>query len=323
MRKLFPLLGILIFVILAQGYYPHDARIKKRVIVATAKKVILGVVVKDLDEKDKEELKVESGAKIEKVLEDSEAERIGLREDDVIVRFDGQEVRSARALKEMVSEIKDEKTVKITVVRDGKEKTFEAKIKPQEPEDVCVKIIGEDEDVDVDVDDEVLVAPEFPDIKKFFWVGSEKGAFLGVHAINISKQLLEYFEVDHGVLIEKVIKDSPAEKAGLKAGDVITEIGNRKVRDFEDLIRIMNYYDPGDKVTVYFTRKGKKNFVEVELGKKPHHRIFKKRFRPDKDFFFYQFHDIPKKLRMKLNKLRDLDEKLEELVDINIELFIL
>ena len=65
------------------------------------------------------------------------------------------------------------------------------------------------------------------------------------------------------------MKDSPAEKAGLKAGDVITSINDRRIEDAEDLIRTINYFNPEEEVEVVFNRKGDKKEVNAVLDKKP------------------------------------------------------
>jgi len=54
-------------------------------------------------------------------------------------------------------------------------------------------------------------------------------SFLGIEAESLGSQLAAYFGVKEGVLVRSVTKDSPADKAGIKAGDVITKIDQTKV----------------------------------------------------------------------------------------------
>jgi len=135
----------------------------------------------------------------------------------------------------------------------------------------------------VHIDDEDLLFDigEFPSSGEhfdFFITGdNNKGGFLGVNAKNISESMLEYFEVKHGVLVEEVIKDAPAEKAGLKAGDIITKINDRDIKDYSDLIRNLNFYNPGEKVTVYYSRKGTEKNVTVTLAEKKKRDLHKKK----------------------------------------------
>jgi S1-C subfamily serine protease len=57
----------------------------------------------------------------------------------------------------------------------------------------------------------------------------------GLECESLDSQLAEYFGVKHGVLIRAVVKDSPAAKAGLRAGDVVTQIGDHSVYEPKDI----------------------------------------------------------------------------------------
>lgn len=159
---------------------------------------------------------------------------------------------------------------------DDKKKVKEKKVWVQTTEKkaglgVMVSNIDEDGDILIDV----FRTPEHD--KDFRVIRSSginattggKGGYLGVQVKDLSDQLQEYFEVKNGVLVEEVMKDSPAEKAGLKAGDVIVSINDRKLEDYHDLIRTVNFYNPEEKVTVSYVRKGDTEETKVVLGKKP------------------------------------------------------
>jgi len=72
-----------------------------------------------------------------------------------------------------------------------------------------------------------------------------------------------------GAQIGSVKADSPASKAGLKAGDVITAIDGRPVENADDLTAKMNTYKPGEKVTVTVTRNGSTQKAVVTLASRP------------------------------------------------------
>lgn len=246
---------------------------EKMVFVTAGDHFRLGVVVSDLEDEKKSELGVSEGAYILEVLEDSEAERIGLMKKDLITKFDGKKVSTADDLQNYISEIEEEKEVELVVIREGKATNFKAKLQKIK-EGKKVEVVVDDEVIDVNVDD-VPLPPNFD----FFISGEdEKGAFLGVMAENISEQMLSYFEVEYGVVIEEVVKDSPAEKAGLKAGDVIMKINDREIKDHGDLIRTINYFNPEEKVTVHYSRKGKKMNVSVTLEEKKGRKFGEKRW---------------------------------------------
>ena len=72
---------------------------------------------------------------------------------------------------------------------------------------------------------------------------------------------------DKGAEIESVTKESAAEKAGLKKGDIITKIGDRKIESTDDVTDAIRNHKPGDKVTVTFLRDGKTQTATTELTK--------------------------------------------------------
>ncbi len=83
-------------------------------------------------------------------------------------------------------------------------------------------------------------------------------AFLGVSVENADN--------DGGANITAVRSDSPASEAGLKEGDVITKVGDTDVKSAADLIGAIRSHDPGDDVTVTYTRDGSSAQVTVHLG---------------------------------------------------------
>jgi len=126
--------------------------------------------------------------------------------------------------------------------------------------------------------------------------------------------------VEYGALIEKVIEESPAEKAGLKAGDVIIQINDREIKDYEDLIRTLNYYNPDEKVKVKYSRKGKENTVEVVLGeKKIHKNIFHWDGNGNK-FWHEHLKNFSKEMKIKAKEMRKIGEGLKDM-KINIHLY--
>jgi len=86
-----------------------------------------------------------------------------------------------------------------------------------------------------------------------------KQGFLGV-ALNTEKE---------GVVIGNVLKDSPADKAGLKAGDEIVKVNDTEVKDVDTLLKTVKGFKPGDKVTIKIKRDGKEQEVKATLGEAP------------------------------------------------------
>lgn len=74
-------------------------------------------------------------------------------------------------------------------------------------------------------------------------------------------------KADQGVEVIEITKESAAEKAGVKKGDIITSINDKKVTDPDALSKIIREYKPGDKVTVNYIRDKKAQKVTTELTK--------------------------------------------------------
>lgn len=191
------------------------------------------------------------GVAIEKIVEGSPAEKAGLMNGDVIVSFNGEKITSVRKLTRLVREVAPEHTVRIEVLRNGDQRTFDVTLAkrpmpafsegqftfegarpfPQLP------ALPEAPNV-------AVVPPESPEV--LVWaMGSRRQ--LGVSVTALTKQLGEYFGVadGEGVLITRVREDSPAAQAGLRAGDVIVEIDGEKIGRSSDLVRRLNKAQEG------------------------------------------------------------------------------
>ncbi len=85
---------------------------------------------------------------------------------------------------------------------------------------------------------------------------------------SLTPQLREYFGVDEeiGVLVSEVAEDSPAEKSGIKAGDVIVEVEDETIYSKSDLAEVVRDFDPGDEIKIEFVRDRDEESIRVELG---------------------------------------------------------
>ncbi|MCB0281504.1 MAG: PDZ domain-containing protein [Calditrichae bacterium] len=287
--RYFRMFTVFSFVLLAFNCSAADGTGEQKIVVKKAGNYFsLGVVISELSDKDKENLKSDEGARILHVLEKSAAEEAGLQKDDVIVEFDGEEIESARELNDIVEKIEEPRTVSVSVLREGSEKSFDVKLKKLEErnysfafsndgEDGAFSVFNDDKDltwVGEGPGKHIIVNKIGTGNASAFHVSDSKGGFLGVSTENLTKQMLEYFEVEHGVLVEEVVEDSPAEKAGLKAGDVITFIEDRKIESYNDLTRTINYYNPDEEISIDFVRKGSQKSTKAILTKKQNSSFF-------------------------------------------------
>jgi len=99
------------------------------------------------------------------------------------------------------------------------------------------------------------------------WGRSSPG-YLGVKLQALTPGLRKAFEVAKGTgaLVAEVYAGSPADKAGLRAGDVIVKMDRRSIRDIDDVQRVVDYFDPGEPINVDIIRDRKTRTLTVELG---------------------------------------------------------
>lgn len=95
--------------------------------------------------------------------------------------------------------------------------------------------------------------------------------WIGIIGQGLTKEIADSFNlsVTKGVILVDVIKGDPADKAGLKKGDIITEIGGKKTETIDDLIEIKLKYKVGENVKIKYIRDGKIKTTEITLGENP------------------------------------------------------
>lgn len=113
-------------------------------------------------------------------------------------------------------------------------------------------------------------------IKSVTTTGKLARAFLGVAHIGVTNGVAKAYDlpVTHGAYLvseggDAVAPDSPAARAGLKAGDVITKINNKKIDASHPLLSAISAHQPGDKISVTYIRDGKETTATVTLATYP------------------------------------------------------
>jgi|WetSurMetagenome_2_1015567.scaffolds.fasta_scaffold25673_1 predicted metalloprotease with PDZ domain len=229
----------------------------------------IGIMVRDVSEKmaRKANLASEEGAFVVKVFENSPADSAGIQEGDVIIEFNEKKLFDSNDLAKIVCRTLPETKVSIMFIRNGEKKTVHVLVgKKKEPRQWT---FGE-------------ILP-MPDLHVF--TGYH---ILGLHLLTLNEQLGEYFGApqNEGVLIEEVERKSAAEKAGLKAGDIIIRVGNKTIDVVEKIRKELQKYDEGDMVEFEILRKSTKKTVKVEIVepqslqknfffRNPHFRMFR------------------------------------------------
>ena len=220
------------------------------------------------------------GVGITRVVPGSPAEKAGLRKDDVILRLDGENITSVRKLNRLVAEIAPDQSVKVAVSRGGAEQEVTATIAKRDNSSMAQDFFQLQPRVWKGNPNEFKNFKwDFPMGEQFGLDFDKHGDFtlmlsnsrrIGVSTIQLTKQLAEYFGIadGKGVLVTAVTEDSPAAKAGVKAGDVITAIDGEAVDSPGDLSRAINRKKEGDVTLTVIRNRSQQTFrlTPVEGG---------------------------------------------------------
>lgn len=101
--------------------------------------------------------------------------------------------------------------------------------------------------------------------------GIAKRPWLGIIGLTITEEIARYYSLplDHGVLVTKVSKGSPAKDAGMAEGDIILEIGNVETRQIEDLVREIHKRKIGEVARIFALRNSRERTFELNLSEAP------------------------------------------------------
>ena len=218
----------------------------------------VGVSVRELtpDEVSRAKLDRPGGVYVLSVREGSPAARSGIREGDVIVTVDGERVRGTRHFSRLVLESPAGRAVKTEIVRDTTPRTVE--MTPEASRRLALPIPEIREEM------ERIMRATPPDFALNLPVAPRFArARLGITMTPLTDQLAAYFGVKEGVLVSAVEVGSPAADAGLKAGDVITNIDERSVRSQADVLSAVRGAAPGAALDLRLVRDRKN--VEAKL----------------------------------------------------------
>src|SRR2546423_2760729 len=198
----------------------------------------LGIETHEVTAESAKELKLsaERGVVVGRVTPDSPAAKAGLKEKDVITEVNGQRVEGAAQFRRMIHEIPAGRTVQLGIWRDGHAQALSVTLGKAEENHRTFLRKGPDNYSFTMPKVEIPEMPSF-DLGGEFGVLAGGRARLGIDAEDLDGQLGAYFGAPdgEGILVRSVNPGSPAEKAGVKAGDVITSINGERIRTVGDL----------------------------------------------------------------------------------------
>jgi serine protease Do len=208
-------------------------------------------------------LKAERGAVVIDVAADSPAAKAGLQKDDVIVRWDGEQIESAIQLSRLRRETPSGRTVRLGIVRDGREIEVSLQLaeRPQRVRGARGRIYAP-RVAGTRFRPERVIRPRTISPRAI-----RRGP-IGMQMLSLTPQMAEYFGLGQrsGALVTWVDQDSSAAKAGLKAGDVILSISGETVEDPGDAWRTLRQ-KAGETVEIKVMRDRREQSLTVQLEK--------------------------------------------------------
>jgi Do/DeqQ family serine protease len=189
----------------------------------------LGVAIQDVTDELASTfgVKEREGVLVSDVMKGGPADVAGVRPGDVIVELDGGAIKEVPELQRRVAGVAPGQTARLTVMRDGKPVRLGVKIAEMPPDEPAA-----------------AAAPD------------EEGWGLGVEPLSADAALRLNLPTTRGLLVTDVTPGSPADRAGLRRGDVIVEAGRTPVADPAALYRALAQLKPGERLLVYVQRPG-------------------------------------------------------------------
>lgn len=204
-------------------------------------------------------LKEERGVEVAHVEEDSPAAKAGLKTGDVVLEYNGEKVEGTEQFIRVVRETPPGRQVKIVVWRNGATENLTATVGARK------STIIETPDGAVTVP--IPAIPPIPPIEVPHLEMSWQTPLIGIEGESLGNeaQFADFFGVKEGVLVKSVVKNSAAEKGGLKAGDVITKVDDTAVESPRDITRALRANRSKTSFNLTVVRNKKEMQIQVTL----------------------------------------------------------
>lgn len=198
----------------------------------------LGVVIQEVSRDLAESfgLRKPMGALVVQVAPDGPAGKGGVQEGDIILEFEGQEIRRSGELPPLVGQVRPGGKAKVLVLRAGSRKVLNITIE------------------------------ELPDQRgpRRTQQQVQPADRLGIKVAELSSDLKQRWGVEQGVVID-VLESGSAARSGFREGDVITMIGGRQINNIKDYRKAVELLKKGDSVPVRVVRQGEPAFVPLKV----------------------------------------------------------
>ncbi len=212
-------------------------------------------------------LKEERGVEVTMVDQDAPAGKAGIKEHDVILTVNNQQVESVEQLRRLIREVPPGRTVSVGISRDGQPMTLKAELAQRSKiPDMNFRFNPVIHVPDIHIPQINIADVEMPNIVVIHAPRSS-----GMMIENLTPQLGDFFGVKGGggVLVRSVEKGSRAEQAGIHAGDVIVKINGSSVNDCSDFSRLLRAR-AATKAAVSVMRDRKEQTLTLSLPEVKH-----------------------------------------------------
>jgi len=211
-------------------------------------------------------LKEEKGVEVTMVDQDAPAGKAGIKEHDVILSLNGAAVESKSQLQRMIHETPAGRVVALGLSRDGQPITIKVQLADRRSEFQHIAR-SKDKDGDDEFHFEMPTMPNMDfDMPSVSVVVVQSSARSGLMVENLTQQLGEFFGAKDGkgVLVRSVERGSRADRAGLRAGDIIVRLGEQPVHDTSDFTHALHNRNAGS-VNVEVIRDRKSQTLTIAL----------------------------------------------------------
>ncbi len=178
-------------------------------------------------------LKEKQGVLVAKVFKNSPADKAGLKPGDIIIEFNGKKIADMSTLRNLVGNSSPGTEFTIKVLRNGKIIELKGKL-------------GEREEKE-----------------KIATNGNNKQTYSNIIGVSVKNA-----KDNNGVVIVNVEPNSPADKAGLKPGDIILQINQEEIKGVDSFKKIIDKYKNRDAIALLISRNGETSFVVLKLKSK-------------------------------------------------------
>jgi serine protease Do len=193
----------------------------------------MGIAIQTVTEELGRQFGVEegTGVLVGQVFKGDPADKAGIEEGDILLEFNGTPLTSPTQLSRLAAATLPNKEVELLLLRDGEKKTLTI-------------ILGRQKDI----------------------LAKDGKAYYGMTAQEITPELMDKYNLSEkeGVVVTDVESDSPADRADLRAGDVLLEIQHKKIENIDQYLRIIESLKEAKTVLIARKRDKRSRFVVIE-----------------------------------------------------------